>query len=125
MIETPTAANITFTDEAHVHKGSRTGLAGNDRKLWTELSAENRVTPQTPPIFLVHAETDKTVPVENSLLFFQACRRAHVPAELHIFPSGPHGFGMTKDPVLSIWPDLMLHWIRTSAALAPNHPASP
>ncbi len=107
---------ITFVDEAHVHKGSRTALVGDDKTLWEELSAEKRVTSNTPPIFLAHSAVDKTVPVENSLLFFEACRKAHVPVEMHIFPSGPHGFGMTKNPVLSIWPDLMVHWINTTAA---------
>lgn len=107
---------ITFVDEAHVHKGSRTALVGQDRAEWEKLSAEKRVTSRTPPVFLVHAAPDKTVPVENSIMFFEACHKNHVPAELHIFPTGSHGFGMRKDPVLSIWPDLMVHWINTFAA---------
>jgi acetyl esterase/lipase len=107
---------ITFVDEPYVHKGSRTALVGEDRALWEKMSAEKRVTSSTPPVFLVHAAPDKTVPVENSIMFFEACHKNHVPAELHIFPTGPHGFGMRKDPVLSIWPDLMVHWINTFAA---------
>ncbi|HUO08240.1 MAG TPA: alpha/beta hydrolase [Phycisphaerae bacterium] len=113
---------ITFTDERYVHKGSRTALAGNDRTLWSELSAENRVTANTPPVFLAHAGPDKTVPVENSILFFEACHRNHVPAELHIFPTGGHGFGMTKDPALSIWTDLLIHWMSSSNWFSPQPP---
>jgi acetyl esterase/lipase len=106
---------ITFTDNAAVHKGSRDALVGKDQAQWAALSAEKRVTKETPPIFLAHAKTDKTVPVENSLLFFQACQNAGVPAELHIFPSGPHGFGLApNNPVLSVWPDLLLHWMATN-----------
>jgi len=112
---------ITFTDEPHVHKTSRKALVGDDQKLWAEFSAENRVTKDTPPVFIAQAATDKTVPVENSLLFFAACHRAGVSAELHIFASGNHGFGLApKNPVLNIWPDLLIHWMATSNWLAPK-----
>jgi acetyl esterase/lipase len=105
---------ITFTDEPHVHKGSRTALVGDDHALWEELSAEKRVTANMPPVFLAHAAPDKTVPVENSIMFFEACHKYKVPAELHIFPTGSHGFGMTKNPALSIWTDLLIHWMSSS-----------
>ena len=83
------------------------------------MSAEKRVTKETPPTFLAHAETDKTVPVENSLMFFEACHKAGVPAELHIFPSGPHGFGLAPtNPVLNVWPDMLIHWMATNHWLA-------
>lgn len=116
-------AVINLDDPAVTHKGSRDALVGDDDKLATAFSAEKRVTKETPPVFIVHAATDRTVPVQNSILFFQACRKAGVPAEMHIFPSGPHGFGLApKDPVLSPWPDLMLHWMTTSHWLTPAKP---
>jgi acetyl esterase/lipase len=103
---------ITLTQEQYVHKVSRKSLVGTRQELWQQLSAELHVTPQTPPIFLVHATTDKTVPVENSVLFYLACRKAGVSVELHLFANGPHGFGLApSDPVLRVWPDLMFAWM--------------
>jgi acetyl esterase/lipase len=103
---------ITLTQEQFVHKTSRKSLVGTRQELWQQLSAELHVTPQTPPVFLVHATTDKTVPVENSVLFYLACRKAGVSAELHIFANGPHGFGLApSDPALRVWPDLMFTWM--------------
>jgi PAS domain-containing protein len=77
------------------------------------LSNETQVTPQTPPTFLVHTVDDRTVPVENSLLFYRALRAAGVSAEMHIYEHGPHGFGLaTNNPVLSSWTMLCENWMR-------------
>jgi acetyl esterase/lipase len=62
-----------------------------------ELSLENQVTPDTPPTFLWHTATDETVPVENSLYFFQACLQQGVSAELHIYPVGGHGLSLANE----------------------------
>jgi acetyl esterase/lipase len=103
---------ITLTQEKYVHKFSRLSLLGTHQELWPALSAELHVGPQTPPVFLVHATTDTTVPVENSILFYMACHAAGVPAEMHIFAIGRHGFGLAPaDPALRVWPDLMLTWM--------------
>ena len=103
---------ITFTQEKYVHKGSRKSLLGTRQELWPALSAELHVGPGTPPVFLVHATTDTTVPVENSILFYMACRNAGVSAEMHIFAIGRHGFGLAPtDPALRVWPALMLAWM--------------
>lgn len=77
------------------------------------LSVDEQVTAATPPTFLVHSSEDTTVPVENSLRFYAAMRRAHAPIEMHLFPRGPHGSGM--DPALgptSEWPKLCEAWMR-------------
>jgi acetyl esterase/lipase len=77
------------------------------------LSVDEQVTKDTPPTFLVHSTADTTVPVENSLLFFTAMRRAKVPIEMHLYPKGPHGSGM--DPKLgptSEWPKHCESWMR-------------
>ena len=70
----------------YAHKGSLKALLGDnpDPKLVENLSNELQVTAQTPPTFLFHTTEDKTVPVENSLLFYMALRKAGVPAEIHI-----------------------------------------
>jgi len=74
-------------------------------------SAERLVHPATPPTFLAHAGDDPTVPVDNSLLMFDALRRAHVPGEMHVFETGGHGFGLTlPDGSPSPWPDLFERW---------------
>ncbi|HTX35126.1 MAG TPA: alpha/beta hydrolase [Bryobacteraceae bacterium] len=104
---------ITFGQFAH--RGSEHMLLGDnpDPKLVENLSNELQVTPQTPPTFLFHTTTDTTVPVENSILFYSALRKAGVPAELHIYERGPHGVGLAQtDEALSSWPARLADWLR-------------
>jgi acetyl esterase/lipase len=85
---------ISFT-EWYTHKGSMINLLGKnpDKDLMESFSNEKQVTPETPPTFLVHADDDKVVPPENSIAFYLALRKAKVPAEMHIYEKGGHGFG--------------------------------
>jgi acetyl esterase/lipase len=104
---------ITFGPFAHA--GSRRNLLGNnpDPKLVELLSNELQVTKDTPPTFLYHTTNDSVVPVENSVLFYSALRKAGVPAELHIYERGPHGVGLAQDdPVLSSWPGRLADWLK-------------
>lgn len=97
------------------HGGSRKNLLGlePDAKLVENLSNHKQVTSRTPPTFLVHSTTDKVVPIENSRLFHEACKKAGVKSELIVFDRGPHGFGLgTKDPVIATWPPKCIEWIR-------------
>jgi acetyl esterase/lipase len=97
------------------HIGSRRNLLGEnpDEALVTLLSNETQVAAQTPPTFLFHTTDDDVVPVENSILFYEALRRAGVPAELHVFAHGPHGVGLAPlDATLSLWPTLLANWLR-------------
>ena len=65
--------------------------------VWlAKMSLENHVTEQTPPTFLWHTFTDGSVPVENSLLFVSALRRAGVSTEFHMYPAGGHGLGLAN-----------------------------
>jgi len=110
---------ISFT-EAFTHKGSRRNLLGDnpDQPLVESLSNERQVTPQTPPTFLFHTGEDKGVPAENSVVFYLALRRAGVPAEMHIFQSGPHGVGLAQyDQVLSSWSGRLAEWMKTRGLL--------
>src|ERR1019366_3880655 len=92
--------------------------ANPDPHLIEDLSNVLRVTPQTPPTFLFHTANDPAVPVENSVRFFLALRKAKVPAEMHIFENGPHGVGMALgDPSLSQWTPLLLNWLRSRGLL--------
>jgi acetyl esterase/lipase len=106
---------ISFTTE-YVHAGSRKNLLGEnpDAKLVESLSNELQVTEQTPPTFLFHTGEDKGVPVENSVLFYLALRKAKVPAELHVYERGSHGVGLaSSDPILGTWPDRLAGWLKT------------
>jgi len=80
-------------------------------------------TPQVPPTFLVMAENDYTAHVENALLYFQALKDAKVPAELHLFTQGGHGFGMRPtDLPISHWGALAETWLHTIHILGPPGP---
>jgi len=110
---------ITFTD-AWTHQGSKTNLLGDqpDPALTRTLSADTQVTAETPPTFLFHTSADTVVPVENSVHYFLALRKAGVPAEMHVFKDGAHGAGMPmQDPALSEWPKVLANWLRASGFL--------
>lgn len=106
---------ITFVNPS-IHSGSMKALLGENQtdELKKRFSAELNVTEQTPPTFLVHAGDDTGVPVENSLLYYGALRAKGVPASLHVYPKGGHGFGfgLGKGPVDG-WRDVLLDWIKT------------
>ena len=107
---------ITFS-EPYLHVGSRKNLIGEkpSADLVDYYSNELHVTEETPPTFLVHAEDDGAVPVENSLMFFQQLKNHKVPAEMHIFPKGGHGFSLaTGNEGLSSWMSLCIRWIRST-----------
>ncbi len=113
-------AVISFTTP-YAHAGSRKNLLGEnpDPKLAESLSNELQVTAQTPPTFLFHTTADKTVPVENSILFYMALRKAGVPAEMHIYADGPHGVGLAPtDLVLSSWPRHLEEWMQARGLLS-------
>jgi dipeptidyl aminopeptidase/acylaminoacyl peptidase len=105
-----------------VHWGSRKNLLGDtpDPDLERSLSAELQVTKDTPPTFLFSTTDDKTVPVTNSVMFYEALVKAGVPAEMHIFQHGAHGSGLAAaNPQLSVWPDLLAKWMRERGYMAP------
>lgn len=105
---------ISF-DSSITHKGSKTNLIGSkpDEKQLKFFSNELQVTPQTPPVFLVHAGDDAGVPVENSLRFYQACIQHKVLAEMHLYPKGGHGFGMYNKTTEDNWMDRLKNWLTT------------
>jgi acetyl esterase/lipase len=107
---------VITMNKAFTHMGSRTNLLGNnpDSSLVALYSNELQVTKQTPPGFLIHATDDKTVPVENSLRFYEAVKNNGVPVEMHIFPHGGHGFSLAIGKgELESWTDLLITWLRT------------
>ena len=103
---------ISF-DSTITHKGSRNNLVGatasaEQIKLY---SNELQVNAKTPPSFLVHAGDDATVPVENSIRYYQACIKYKVPAEMHLYPKGGHGFGMYNKTTTDSWMERLKNWL--------------
>lgn len=110
---------ITF-NEQWGHMGSRENLMGknHDLKLIRYFSNELQVTAETPPTFLVLADDDKSVPPRNSIEFYSALKEKGIPAELHIFSEGGHGFGMNKmGKPHDQWPQLLLDWLKAGKIL--------
>jgi acetyl esterase/lipase len=106
---------VITMDTTFAHRGSRDMLLGKtpDEALVNALSTEKRITAGTPPVFLVHADDDKTVPPMNSVAFYAALKKNKVPASMYIFDHGGHGFGMApNDPLLSQWPTLCVQWLQ-------------
>jgi acetyl esterase/lipase len=104
---------ISFGEFAHA--GSRRNLLGDNppADLVQKLSTELQVTKNTPPTFIWHTVEDKSVPVENALLFASALRRAGVPFSLHIYELGAHGLGFGRpDRPAPPWADQLLYWFK-------------
>lgn len=111
-----TTRNWSEKHKRHVH--------GDNTKadLLEYLSTDLHVTSETPPAFLVHGDNDAMVAPEHSIAFYLACQKAGVPAELHIYRDGPHGFGMgqTRDTkavkdhgeAVASWPKRCEEWMR-------------
>lgn len=109
---------ITFEDPSTDPASREMQLgAAPSPELIQELSAEKQVTSRTPPTFLVCTDDDR-LPPENSVLFYGALRRAKVPAELHDFAKGGHGYGLglKSNEALAGWPALFLKWLESHSA---------
>jgi len=102
---------ITFGEYAHT--GSRDNLIGKTPSAaQVDLySNEKQITANTPPTFLIHAEDDKTVPVENSLMFYNGLLKNHIKAEMHLFQEGGHGFGLNNSKSKDKWFDWAANWL--------------
>jgi acetyl esterase/lipase len=111
---------VISMDSTICHKGSRDNLLGKKVaaakiKLF---SSELQVTPQTPPTFLVHASDDKSVPVENSIRFYQALLKNNVKTEMHIYQNGGHGFGLHNATTSDAWFDRVAAWMQVNKMIA-------
>ena len=97
------------------HEGSRERLLGleYDAEDIDAHSPDRHVRQDTPPTFLFHAADDESVVVENSLAMYEALREKGVPAELHLFQEGGHGFGLryVSGKPVAAWPALLQAWI--------------
>lgn len=97
------------------HHGSLNNLLGPtpDPAMVRELSSHRHVGPDSPPAFLWHTADDGAVSVQNSLLYFAACRKHEVRAELHVYESGHHGMGLaTNHRAIGTWGSLACHFFQ-------------
>ncbi len=105
---------ITMQEE-YTHKGSRDALLGlhPDKVMIDYYSSELQVKAGAPTTFIIHSTDDPAVPVENSLLFYQALKRVGITSEMHIFPTGGHGYSLAlNDDHLRTWSDLLINWLK-------------
>ena len=110
---------VTMNKEL-THAGSRNNLLGKtpSDELVKLYSNELQVTKNTPPTFIVHATDDKTVPIANSEQLLKALLDHNVPAELHKFDIGGHGFGMRKRGIpVDNWTDLLKSWLKARSLI--------
>lgn len=114
---------INLYDKNITHIGSGENFIGinysstNDREIWKELSPCTHVNKNTPQAFLWHTFEDKVVNVCNSLEYAEQLRKYNIPTEIHIFPYGGHGLGLTNKETedekhISVWGDLLVNWFR-------------
>lgn len=107
---------VITMSKPYMHRGSKNNLIGANADSATAAYYSNdlQVTKETPPTLLVHSTDDGTVPVENSLSFYQALKNNSVPAEMHIYPYGGHGFSLAIGKgYLSTWTDRCIDWLRS------------
>ena len=109
---------ISFTDSL-THMGSRNNLIGKDAspEKIKEYSNELLVNEQTPPAFLVHAIDDGGVKKGNSVQYYEALQRNKVPAEIHLYPQGGHGFGMNNKTTSDSWMERLKSWFKANQYL--------
>ncbi|GAA4091838.1 hypothetical protein GCM10022392_12250 [Mucilaginibacter panaciglaebae] len=105
---------ISFGDQGH--RGSAENLLGKNppQEQVTLYSNELQVTPETPPTFLMQAGDDGAVPVENSIMFYEALKKNKVKTEMHLFQAGGHGFGLINPKSKELWFDWCTAWLNTN-----------
>jgi acetyl esterase/lipase len=107
---------VITMSKSYMHRGSKNNLIGANADSATAKYYSNdlQVTKETPPTLLIHSTDDDTVPVENSLSFYQALKNNGVPAEMHIYPHGGHGFSLAIGKgYLSTWTERCIDWLRS------------
>jgi acetyl esterase/lipase len=105
---------VTLEGEA-AHAGSRDALLGESAgpESLRGHSLQHLVGSTVPPLFLVHGIGDGSVPVSNSLMLFDAVQKYSKSAELHVYQTDVHGFGMLSDQgTASSWPEACERWLR-------------
>lgn len=112
------------------HRGSFDALLGekkDDQEALDAVSIEKHIDAKTPPVFVWHTLPDGCVPCENTLMLIDACKKAGVSIEAHLFPEGGHGLALGNaetawqgvngiEPCVQAWPKLAIDWMRRTFA---------
>lgn len=108
---------VISMDSNITHKGSQTNLLGKEpsQVLIDNFSNDKKITPQTPPTFLVHASDDGAVLAENSINYYLALKKNNVSAELHIYEKGGHGFGLGTKDTSQFWTNDCKEWLKVNS----------
>lgn len=101
------------------HQGSKQNLIGQNATTEQVIlySNEKQVNASTPPTFLVHAGDDNAVPVQNSLMMYEAIIKAGARAEMHLYQAGGHGFGLNNKTTSDKWFDHCINWLKANKFL--------
>lgn len=104
---------VISMQEGITHQGSKDNLLGKnaDNEAIEKYSNEKQITADIPKAFLVHATDDKAVPVENSINYYLALKKEKVPAEMHLYENGGHGFGLGTKGTNVSWPKTCEKWL--------------
>jgi acetyl esterase/lipase len=105
---------VTSMQDNLTHMDSRNALLGKNpsKDLIDKYSSELQVTEQTPPTYITQAGDDRLVDVDNSIVFYESLRHKKVPAEMHLYPRGGHGFVMSKPA--DEWISPIILWMKNS-----------
>lgn len=107
---------VISMSEEFMHSGSMKNLIGKNpsKEQMLRFSNEKQVSEETPPTFLAHSSDDTGVPVANSIRFYEALHAKGVSAELHIYNSGRHGYGLGRKDGTShnMWPENCAAWLQ-------------
>jgi acetyl esterase/lipase len=108
---------VTSMQDNLTHMDSRNALLGKNpsKDLIDKYSSELQVTEKTPPAYITHAGDDRLVDVDNSILFYESMRHKKVPAEMHLYPRGGHGFVLAKPA--EEWMQPLYLWMKNSKFL--------
>jgi acetyl esterase/lipase len=115
---------VITCQEGVAHQGSCAQLIGKtpSQDQIDYFSNELQVTDHTPPAFLVQASDDPAVNPANSILFYEALIKHHVPAELHLYEKGGHGYGMFVKDNNELWMERCHNWLDTNGWLTASKP---
>ncbi len=105
---------VVSMDTTIAHMGSRRNLIGTNPSAEVEeyYSNEKQITAETPPALLIHADNDRSVIPENSVAYYLGLRKHGIPAALHIFESGGHGFSFAEGRGdVEGWPNVAKDWL--------------
>lgn len=107
---------VVSSDPEIWHRGSFRNLIGEDTdsELLNYYSNEKQITPETPPAILIHSSDDTAVPVQNSIRYYEGLLKHSIPAEMHIYPYGGHGYSLAIGRGhLATWPDRVIEWLKS------------